>query len=248
MRPAGTRRARRVWAAASIGALLVAAGACGSDPSAREPAPDGEASTVVPGASASTVAAAAALLPPPDPGQALPPNDVGTLRRLYDPALAALGLRLTRGALIDTSGDSYMPSDSGTHLALYVEPLDDTYTPADYVEGLWTVSALVTPDVFARWSGVASYDICQEPPPSVDDDKDPLPYTQINLTRAESAAFDWASGSLPVLLAAARTSGDFDLVVAKEVRTTPQYQAANSAASELIRNGPPTSSSTTSGG
>ncbi len=236
MIPVGVgRRSRHLWAVASVGSLLVVGVACGSDSGGDSPPPaaSGTSSAASATEANASVAAAAELLPAPDPNQTLPPNDVGSLRRLYDPALAALGLRLTRGALIDRSNGGYEPSDRGTHLALYVEPLDDSFTLADYVEGLWTVAALVTPDVFARWADVETYDICQEPPPGVDDADEPLPYTQINLSRVVSDSIDWESGSLPDLLAVARTSADFDLVVAKEVRETPEYRAANEIAAGL---------------
>jgi hypothetical protein len=222
---------RVLCATASVGALLVVGAACGSD--SDTPTSEAAPGTTEPSSAVSSnseVAEAAGLLPATDPNQELPPNDIGSLRRLYDPALATMGLRLTRGALIDTSNDGYAPSDSGTHLALYVEPLDDNHTDADYVEGLWTLSALVTPDVFARWSGVQSYDICQEPPPSVDDKSEPLPYTQINLTREVAESIDWANGDLTDLLAAARTDPDFDLVLKRELRQTPEYKAAGEAA------------------
>lgn len=224
--PVGVPTRRRGLLAASSVVLLVLVGSsCGSDP--------GSSPADSPSATAPT-ATDAVELPAPDPGQALPANDVGTLRQLYDPLLATMGLRLTRGELIDTSNDGYTSSDTGTHLALYVEPLDDGFTTAAYVEGLWTVSAALTPDVFARWSGLASYDICQEPPPSVDDRDEPLPYTQINLTRESAAAVDWADGDLATLIAAARTDGDFDLVVAGEIRQSPEYADANREAAELV--------------
>lgn len=230
--PLGHRGRRTMWATASIGALLVTAVACGSDSGDPQAS---TATTATAHAVDTDAAAATALLPASDPNQTLPPNDVGSLRRLYDPALAAMGLRLTRGALIDTSNEGYEPSDSGTHLALYVEPIDDAHTPADYVDGLWTLSAVVTPDVFARWPDVQSYDICQEPPPSVDDEDEPLPYTQINLTRAVAESIDWTNGSLPTLLMAARTSGDLDLVISKEIRESPEYKAANKTVADQLR-------------
>jgi hypothetical protein len=51
---------------------------------------------------------------------ALPPNDKAAIERIFRPALARLGVRLTRGALIDL--ETAKPSATGTHLAVYVEP------------------------------------------------------------------------------------------------------------------------------
>ncbi len=168
-------------------------------------------------------------LPAYDDEQRLPPNDVGSLRALYDPVLEPLGVRLTRGALIDISNEQYVRSNEGRHLALYVEPISD-YSNDQYVAGFWNVTALITPDVFARWPDLESYDICQEPLPSVDDGPEPFPITQINLTREAAATIDWANGDLVDLLVAARSNEDVRVVVNREVRESPTYAAADGAA------------------
>jgi hypothetical protein len=208
-------RSRRALAALSAaGALLVVS--CGNDTTAGEGAP------------VSTEAAAEGL-PPYDAAQQLPPNDVGSLRRLYDPALARLGVRLTRGALIDTSDNRYTPSNDGRHLALYVEPIG-AYSNDQYVTGFWEISALVTPDVFGRWPLLESYDICQEPLPAVDDKPEPFPLTQINLTREAASEIDWENGDLVDLLVLSRTNDDVKVVVNRDIRATAGYQAAEQAA------------------
>jgi hypothetical protein len=203
-----------IVALATVGVLV--ASACGSDagtgsvsPVSTEPAADG--------------------LPPYDGSQQLPPNDVAALRRLYDPALEPLGVRLTRGALIDTSNNRYVPSNEGRHLALYVEPIG-AYSNEQYVTGFWEISALITPDVFARWPQLASYDICQEPLPGVDDDPEPFPLTQINLTREAASEIDWENGDLVDLLALSRTNDDVKVIVNRDIRATSAYQAADRAA------------------
>jgi hypothetical protein len=211
------RARRNIAAVAAFGALAFTTAACGSDSgSSQEPSP-------------TTSPDPANGLPAFDAEQQLPPNDVGSLRRLYDPVLEPMGLRLTRGALIDTSNDQYTPSNDGTHLALYVEPTGD-YTDAQYLDGFWTVTALITPDVFARWSGLESYDICQEPLPSVDDRPEPFPVTQVNITRDAAETVDWANGDLVDLLAVARTDPDTQIVVNREIRKNPAYEAADAAA------------------
>lgn len=211
-----TRAPRRIAAGALVAPLLVL-GACGADDSA-----DSAATTTV-------AAATASGLPAFDAEQRLPPNDVGSLRDLYDPVLADFGVRLTRGALVDTSDGRYVPSNDGRHLALYVEPLGD-YSTDQYVAGFWTISALMTPDVFARWPELESYDICQEPRPGEDDDPEPFPITQVNVTREAAAQIDWADGDLVDLLVASRTKPDVKVIVTRELRQHPGYAAADAAA------------------
>lgn len=224
-------RTQRRAVAAVIAAVLVI-GACSSD--------DGDS-----GATATTAPVTAADgLPAFDDEQRLPPNDIGSLRNLYDPVLATYGVRLTRGALVDTSGGRYEPSNDGRHLALYVEPLAD-YTTEQYVEGFWTISALMTPDVFARWPDLESYDICQEPLPSENDEPEPFPITQINLTRAAAESIDWQDGDLVDLLVATRSNPDVKAVVNREVRQSPSYAAADAAA--RTKAGVPQTSTTAAG-
>jgi hypothetical protein len=165
------------------------------------------------------------VLPAFDPAQELPPNDVGSLRRLYDPVLAPLGLRLTRGALIDLAGGGYEPSNTGTHLALYAEPIAPDYSPTQYLESFWDVSATITPDVFARWSALESYDICLEPVDAVDDRDEPFPVTQVNITREAAAAIDWANAELVDLITAGRVEADVRVIISRDLRNSPEFQA-----------------------
>jgi hypothetical protein len=159
-----------------------------------------------------------------------PPNTVEELAEVFDPQLEPLGLRLTRGALIDRSDGGYIPSDEGEHLALYVEPIDDTgYTTADYVEGIGTVTALVTPQVFERWSAVESYDICQEPPADVDDRDAPAPYTQIEMDRAQAESVDWETATTETVMGLSQT-GQVRLIVTPVISADPGYQEAFAAA------------------
>lgn len=179
----------------AIGATLVLAlAACGGSDDAAVP------STIDP-ASVTTTRADGAL----------PPAAALDLEDLYSDALAELGLRLTnRGGLIDRSDGGYESSPTGTHLALYVEPIGER-TPAEYVDGIASV-AVVFGDVFERWSGLESYDVCQEPvedaSPSENDppydESEPLPVTQIEMTRAQAAAFDWSSVTVADLVQAWR--------------------------------------------
>ncbi|HUF85625.1 MAG TPA: hypothetical protein VMQ81_13660, partial [Acidimicrobiia bacterium] len=77
-----------------------------------------------------TVALSGAACASDDEERSLPPNDFEQLADIFDPKLEPLGLKLTRGALIDTAEGRYRPSDTGRHLAVYVEPTGE-YTPAE---------------------------------------------------------------------------------------------------------------------
>lgn len=161
-----------------------------------------------------------------------PPNSVEELAEIFDPQLEPMGLHITRGGLYDRSDGGYVLSDDGGHLALYVEPLDDAdYDTADYVEGLGTVTALVTPEVFERWSGVDSYDICQEPPADIDDTDAPAPYTQIELDRATAESVDWDDANAATVIALG-LSADTRLIVTQVIRDHPAYVEAEAASLE----------------
>ena len=126
--------------------------------------------------------------------------------------------------LYDTTGGGYDPAPNGTHLALYVHPLDQRPDASSYAEGMWATAALVTPDVFARWPGLESYDICQE----AADVPEPQPpaETQVALTREAAAQVDWSGGSLTDLLALARRTTGVTLVTSTAVRDSAPYRAA----------------------
>jgi hypothetical protein len=163
---------------------------------------------------------------------ALPPASALELEPVYGAALAELGLRLTdRGGLIDRSGGGYAPSVTGTHLALYVEPIGEQRTVEEYIDGIRGVAA-VFGDLFERWPGLTSYDVCQEP---VDDDGDPatepLPVTQIELTEEEAAAFDWDTVTVVDLVRASRADPPgLALRVSSGLATEDAYLAVVAAA------------------
>ena len=158
----------------------------------------------------------------------LPPNDSTALAQIYDPLLEPLGLRVTRGSLVDRSDGGYEVVDAGTHLALYVEPTGE-YTDDDFLSGVWDVTALVTPDVFARYTELESYDICQEPMPTDDDRPVPPPVSQIDITREAAAKIDWAGGSLPDLIAASQR-GEVMVRVDETLAAMPGWAEATRAA------------------
>lgn len=162
---------------------------------------------------------------PVDDAAPLPPNDFEQLAELFDPELRPLGLRLTRGALVDTD-DGYEVSDTGRHLAVYVEPTGE-YTTADFVDGIVPSAQVFLPEVFERWPRLETFDVCQEPLPADDDREEPPPVTQLYLSRSDSERFDWKTVTLPELIAAAEGAGpEFRLYAAPTVRSDPAYAEA----------------------
>ena len=93
-----------------------------------------------------------------DSSKALPPNDKAAIERVFAPELERLGVRLTRGALVDLKTGK--PSATGTHLAVYVEPTGN-FTPDDYARGTVKTLRAFIPGAFERWGGLTSFDVCQ---------------------------------------------------------------------------------------
>ena len=160
-----------------------------------------------------------------DSAKALPPNDKAAIERVFAPALKQLGVRLTRGALVDLKTGK--PSTTGTHLAVYVEPTAD-YTSEDYARGTVKTLRAFIPLAFERWGGLTSFDVCQEPLPAADARPEPPPITKVDLTKAASRKVRWDDLDLVRLLTVARRLGPRALsVYAKpDVRVTGFYQSA----------------------
>lgn len=155
----------------------------------------------------------------------LPPDDFAELARIFDPILRPHGLRLTRGGLADGPGSKADASLRGRHLAVYVEPLDAAHSERDYLDTLVSSAQAFLPGVFEAWPGLASMDVCQEPPPGVDDRRVPPPVTVLEVTREQAEAVDWLTLDLPVLVAA----GDeqrVSLFVAEELIRHDRYVRA----------------------
>jgi hypothetical protein len=160
-----------------------------------------------------------------DSAKALPPNDKAAIERVFAPELERLGVRLTRGALVDLKTGK--PSATGTHLAVYVEPTGD-FTPEDYARGTVQTLQAFIPGAFERWGGLTSFDVCQEPLAAVDTRPEPPPITKVDLTKAASRKVRWDDLDLARLLRDAKRLGRRALsVYAKpEVRNTGVYQDA----------------------
>jgi hypothetical protein len=177
--------------------------------------------------------------------QRLPPNDKAAIERVFRSELDRLGLRLTRGALVDLK--SGRPTSKGTHLAVYVEPVGP-YSADDYVGSIVAVTKVFAPRSFDTWSGLVSFDVCQEPLPSVDTRREPPPKTKVDMTRNASDKVDWDDLDLSQLLIDEKRLGRRELSVYgdTEVRRTTMYQdaqmrALGSTSSTNAPAAPPTS-------
>jgi len=160
----------------------------------------------------------------------LPPSARKDLVAIFDKRVKRFGLRVTRAALVNPREER---DPEGTHLAIYVEPTGD-YTVTDYIDGTATVTRVFVPYVFSRWQGLKSFDVCQEPRPTVDARRVPAPETQVYATRAGSRLVDWKTADAATMIrtsheeaAATPTNGDvrFSVFVAKDLQTTSDYQA-----------------------
>jgi hypothetical protein len=162
----------------------------------------------------------------------LPPEDALDLEPIYGAQLAAIGLKLTdRGGLIDRTGGGYDQSAGGTHLALYVQPTGER-SVAQYLDGIKSVAAIFV-TAFDRWPGLESFDVCQEPvpDPSSPVKGEPLPVTQIQLTRPQADAIDFDSVSVVDLVRLSRqVPNGMELRVSTRVANDPAYKAMVAAA------------------
>lgn len=162
----------------------------------------------------------------------LPPSDRASLARIFDPKLAPLGLRVTRAALQELG--TYNVADDGRHLAIYVEPIADDYSTSDYVKNIVPVARVFLPLVFKRWSGLRSFDVCQEPLPSDDPSTVPPPVTQVAVSRRGVKRVHWRDAKLVDVLAAEPRSERerqavptlFHFYANRVVRADPTYQRA----------------------
>jgi hypothetical protein len=145
------------------------------------------------------------------------------MARLFDPALAPLGLHLSRAHL--EAQNNYQVDAHGTHLALYVQPTA-SYTSTQYRRNFNRVAAIFLPTVFRRWSGLTTFDVCQEPLASVDPRPEAPPVTQLFVSRRFATRLRWGHASLPQVMAATRhvSRQDLSVFVDDGVLKEPAYQ------------------------
>ncbi len=113
--------------------------------------------------------------------------------------LAELGMVITRASIIDTVNGVYTPTPDGNHLAIYVEPMSADFD--EYASSTVDLARLLLPSIFDRWPTINSFDICQEPPPGVDDREIPPSVTVLEVTRDGAERLDWSAIDLADLTA-----------------------------------------------
>lgn len=91
---------------------------------------------------------------------------------------------------------------AGRHLAVYVEATGPVGADV-YVANLVPVAQAFLPEVFERFPQLDSFDVCQEPPPGVDDRAEPRTWTQVLVTRQQVSTVDYDRLDLVGLLRAA---------------------------------------------
>jgi len=210
-------RVGRVKRLVSIVALLLVFASCGDD------AAEIATTTTSTGSTTATTSGGATAAPTTTaPGDPLPPHTLEGLAPILDPMVEPLGFRVTRAALI--SLDTYQPTPDGTHLAVYVVPLEDQ-TPSAYARQIVPLAAALLPAVFERWPALESFDVCQEPF-AWDGEGTPPSYTILDLDRESAGTVDWATIELSGLIAVAKEDRDITLSVDAQVGNSRAFQAA----------------------
>ena len=154
------------------------------------------ASLLVVAALAAAVPAGAAV-----PARRLPPSTRDELAAIFDAKVRDLGFQTSRALLQNL--DTYAADPNGRHLAIYLEPIDDEFTDAEYVASFDDVAKVFLPLAFKRWKGLKSFDVCLEPLPSEDASEAPPPITQLLVTRRGVRVLDWKDATLADMLVAA---------------------------------------------
>jgi hypothetical protein len=154
----------------------------------------------------------------------LPPDGTKPVARLYDERLAPLGWRVQRSSLEELVVDGGVPIPPGRlHLAVYLRPLGDP-SPAGYVDALASVTRVFAVEVFERYSGLASFDVCLEPTEAQDPDGYPATLTQVTVSRAQASMLDWTTARpADVVAGAERHPNAVGLFVAESLMESPAW-------------------------
>jgi hypothetical protein len=130
-----------------------------------------------------------------DPQSPWPPATRDEIAAWFDPVVEPLGYRVTRAALIHRA--TYEPDPQGDHLAIYLAPLSDI-TADEYAADLAGLASVFIPYVFDHWSGLESFDFCQEPFDSAAET--PPSLTLIDITRSGAGSVSWTDLDLATLI------------------------------------------------
>lgn len=147
----------------------------------------------------------------------LPPASFEELEAIFGPRYEEVGMRLTRASMVELDG--------GPHLQLYVEP-PGAFTTEQYVDNIIPTTAAVVPFIFDTWPELASFDVCQEPPPGVDDSVAPEQVTVVALTREQAAGLDWPSPDLSELMSVVEGAAFGEVRGNDDVESFPAFEDA----------------------
>ena len=207
--------------AAGLVFLLVVTG-CGDDaaPATTTTAPPATTTTDAPTTTTPVTTTTTPLIP--SSGEPLPPADLESLAAIFDPLVAPYGYRIGRAALIDRG--TYRETPDGNHLALYLTPLV-AKTADDYVADFMPLARLFMPGVFEAWSGLLSFDVCQEPF-EWEGSTSPPGLTILDVNRVAADEIDRATVDLAGLLDADQELEGLDIHAQQDIRTTDAWSAA----------------------
>ena len=164
----------------------------------------------------------------------LPPATFADLAPLFESQVRPLGLRLTRAALVNAG--TRRPSPTGTHLALYVEPTSQ-WSDSRQVEAIVPLTRTLGPGLFARWPGLDSFDVCQEPSPGADDRPEPSPVVTVDMTREGSDAIEWDRADLVTLSVASARGSGVRLSASEAIGREPTFRSAREKAQAVVSPG-----------
>ena len=172
---------------------------------------------------------------PDQPQAELPPAAPADIAPLFAEDLEELAVEVTdRGGLIDRT-EGYERSPEGTHLALYLEPLEEPSADV-YVDGILTLTQVFA-DAFERWPGLQSLDVCQERHRDDARRDRQLIVTQVELTRDVWAQLDWDTVTLVELTQALEDDEGSFLRLSNELATHPDIQRVREELSERAEQG-----------
>ena len=207
-----------------VAAVLLLATACADDAAPTTTTTALPATTTTSAGTTTAPPAATTTSPTITPtGEPLPPADFASLAAIFDPIVAPMGYRVGRAALIDRT--TYRETPGGTHLALYLTPLE-AKSADDYVADFVPMAKAFVPGVFDAWPDLISFDVCQEPF-EWEGSTTPPGLTIFDIDREAADEIDWGSVDLAGLIAADAALGGLDIHAQHEIRSTAVWSDAS---------------------